>query len=517
MSGSRTKNSLYNLASSVAGQAAIFLFSFISRMVFVRCLSREYLGLSGVFDNVLTVLSLVELGIGPAMTFALYKPLADGNVQYLKSLMQLYRRSYVLIGIAILCLGLGFTPFYRFLIQTDADIAYLDVIYLLYVFNTAISYFYSYKRSLLEADQKKYWYNITHALCKVALDIAQIAALLITKDYLAYLVIQILFTWIENIVIARIADRRYPFLLEKNIQPLTKAQTAPIWRNVKAVVFHKVGSIVVNSTDNLILSKFIGLAVVGVYSNYLLVINGIHTVIDLFFGSVTASVGNLNVSSDQRSINLIFNRLFFLQNWLYGWASIGLICLIQPVITIFFGKRYLFDMEIVVWLGLVFYTNGMRRTILIYKDTAGLYYKDWFKPILEAVFNLFASIYLLKVIGVSGVFIATVITNLGIASWIESYVVYKNVLKTPYVKYFIQYGTYTVLNLLAGLLTYMCCQALPLTGFLLLIGKLLLAVLIPNALNVLFYHRTEMFRYYRGIAVGLASRLLQHGGHPGGN
>lgn len=508
MKESRTKNSLINLLFSVFGEITIFLTSFITRMVFVRCLAKEYLGLSGVFTNVLSMLSLVELGIGPAITFALYKPLADNDVEKVKSLMKMYRKYYVLIGVSILCAGVAFTPFYRFFITTDAEIEYLDIIYLLYVLDTAVSYFYSYKRSLLGADQKKYLYDLVHAAAKFLMCVVQVIILYCTKNYILYLLMQVAVTWLENFAVSYIADRRYPFLKEKDVQNLTIIEKKSIWTNVKAVIVHKIGGIVVYSTDNLILSKLVGLSAAGIYSNYNLVIKGVNSVLNLAFSSVTASVGNLNASGNQDSINRIYNRLFFLQSWLYGWFSIGTVCIIQIIIRILFGEDYLFDFFTAFSLGLVFYSSGMRKTSLIYRDTSGLYYKDWFKPLLETVFNLFLSIYLLKVMGTVGIFIATAITNVGIASWIESYIVYKHVLHIPFVQYLQNYLKYTCITLLAGVITYYFCAKVALSGVLLLIVRVIIVCIIPNTIYLLFFYKNESFRYYVGFAQNIIQKFF---------
>jgi len=239
----RTKKSLLNLVTGLAGQGIALLASLALRICFARYMAAEYLGLSGLFTNILSMLSLVELGVGPAITFSLYKSLADGDEETTKSLMRLYQKAYRIIGVAILTLGLLFTPIYPLLIKDTAGIGNLDLIYWLYVINTGISYFYSYKVSLVIADQNQYIKNIGHYTAYVLMHAVQALILIVTQNYILFLICQIIFTFAENLILSRVADRMYPFLKEKQVRTLEKQETAPIVRNIKAMLCHNIGNI----------------------------------------------------------------------------------------------------------------------------------------------------------------------------------------------------------------------------------------------------------------------------------
>lgn len=501
----RTKNSLLNIISAFSGQMIALIAAFIVRLIFVQCLSQEYLGLTSVFSSVLTMLSLAELGIGPAMTFAMYKPLAENNVEEIKGLMQLYKKAYISIGCVILGLGLLFIPFYPYFISTDTEIHYLTLIYMLYVVNTAVSYFYSYKRSILEADQKKYRYNILHYVIYSIMNLAQGIGLLLYRNYIVYLIIQIAFTWTENVLVSKMADHFYPYIKEKEIAKLSQTVTQSIWRNVKAMIFHKIGRMVVQSTDALLLSKFFDLAVSGIYANYTLISSAVSTIVSQIFNSVTASVGNLSTTGNQKKILEVFNKLLFLNAWLYGVTTTCFINLYQPFICLIFGKEYLFNDLTMLMFSLSFYTSGMRQAVNIYKDANGLFYKDWFKPIIESLVNLVASIILLKVFGHAGVFMGTIISNVFISGWIEACITYKYVLKESViyhlkllVKYVFVFATGCVLACIINHLIYG-------NGYISFATKCVVSFAIPNVLYSLFFFCDWNFRYF----VNMGKTLIQ--------
>lgn len=492
----RTRNSLMNMFSAFGGQILAVLVGFIARLVFVRCLSQDYLGISSVFSSVLTLLSLAELGIGPAMTFAMYKPIAEGNIEQIKGLMQLYKKAYRKIGCVILALGIVFLPFYRLFIKSNTEFPHLDLIYFLYVLNTAISYFYSYKRSILEANQKKYKYNILHYAVYSIVNIAQAIALIITHSYIVYLLVQIGFTWLENVLVSKMADREYPFLLDKKVQELPKTITNPIWKNVKAMIFHKIGKMVVQSTDTLLMSTYFGLGASAIYANYILVSNAISTIASQIFGSITASVGNLSASEDKDKMYEVFRRLFFMNAWLYGFVTICFISLYQTFIELFFGKQYLFDFLTVVMFSISFYTSGMRQTVNVYKDANGLYYKDWYKPIIESVVNLGASIILLKKFGPSGIFIGTIVSNLFVSTWIEAVVLYKFSLQRSVLLYFWAYIKYTIVTIIICFVVSFGNLLFTGWGVKTLVLKTIFTVVSTNVLYIICYHKNILFIYF---------------------
>ena len=487
----RTKKSLMNLATGLAGQGIALLASLALRVCFTRCMSAEYLGLSGLFTNILSMLSLVELGVGPAITFSLYKSLADGDEETTKSLMRLYQTAYRTIGTVILALGFLFTPFFPLFIKDTAGISDLNLIYWLYVINTGISYFYSYKVSLVIADQNQYIKNIGHYTAYVLMHVAQALILIFTQNYILFLVCQIAFTFAENLVLSRVADQMYPFLRERNVRPLEKQETAPIIRNIKAMLCHNIGNMVVNSTDNILISRFFGLVLSGAYSNYALVLQAVRNILARAFDAVQASVGNLYAEGNEQRLRQIYDRLYFLCFWLFGFCAVALLCLMQPFISLFFGERYLLDSLTLVMLVISFYTMGMRSVLHVMRAAAGLYYRDWFKPIAESIVNLIASVILLRKFGVAGVFMGTIVGTVFVGTWVEAYIVHKHMLGGGLSKYLLQYIQYALVTALVGLGTSMLLGRIHDGTFSVLVGKAVLCTIIANGMFALLYRKNE--------------------------
>jgi O-antigen/teichoic acid export membrane protein len=489
------------------GQAAGLIISFIARIIFIKYLSAEYLGLNGLFTNILTMLSLVELGVGPAMTFSLYKPLAENNTEKVKSLMKLYQKVYCIIGVAVLILGIGFTPFYKFLIDEVPNIPNLNLIYILFVVNTSVSYFYSYKRSLIICDQKRYIATIYRYSFYFVLNVAQIIALVCTKNYILYLILQIIFTWLENFFVSRKANKMYPYLKDKEYKPLEKEEKDNIKKNVGAMVCHKIGGMVVNSTDNIIMSRTVGLLAVGIYSNYYLVINALETIIMQVFNAIVASVGNLNATEDKSKIKNIFDKIFFINFWIFSFCSICLLVLFNDFIYLWVGKDYLFSFSIVIILCICFYLKGMRRTVLTFRDATGSFYYDRHKPLVEAVINLVVSILLAKKYGVAGIFIGTIISTVTTSLWVEPYVLYKHIFNMNVKDYFKRLTKYTLIGLVVCLITYYACHFISSIGWIYLILKLIICVFIVNILFIIIFKDTEEFEYCKYLLKTIAKKI----------
>ncbi|MGN0666920.1 MAG: hypothetical protein ACI4KF_10390 [Huintestinicola sp.] len=495
----RTESSLKNLVTALVGQAAGIIITFFSRKVFLSCLDEEYLGVSGLFTNILTVLSLAELGVGTAMVYALYKPLADNDIPMIKSLMALYKKAYRIIGCTVLLLALALTPFYTFFMDRVPEIPHLTAVYLLFAANTGISYFYAYKRSLIICDQKRYIATIYRYGFFFLLNAVQIIVLLTTGSYLLFLVMQVVFTWAENIAVSVKADRMYPYLREKNAPLPDKETTDSIKDNIGAMMFHKLGGVVVMSTDNILLSKLVGLASVGIYSNYYFITNALNTIITQVFNSLSASVGNLNAcegTSDKLTDS--FYRIFFLNFWIYGFCTSCLYVLFDPFISLWLGDDLLFDRMTVVMIVLSFWLTGMRKTGLVYREASGAYVYDKYKPLAESAINIIASVMLARYMGAAGIFAGTVISTLTTCFWVEPLVVFRHVLGRSWGKYWGRYLLYAVCTAASCLLCSLAseCFGGGIVGFM---GKLAVCAVIPNILYAIVFFRTDEFAYFFGI------------------
>ncbi len=450
----RTKNSIINLITALLGQFFGLAISFVARIVFIRLLGADYLGINSLFTNILTMLSLVELGVGAAMSYTLYAPLAEHNHAKIKSLMHFYRTAYRVIGAAILAIGILLTPVYPLFLNFTPDIPNLNLIYVLFVINTGISYFYSYKRTLIICDQKKYITTIYRYGCYFVLNIAQIVALLLTHNYLLFLIIQILFTLVENILVSQKADRLYPYLKSRDTMKLTRAELKPIKKNIRAMSLHKIGSIAVNSTDNILLSKIVGLVSVAKYSNYYLIISAIETITNQFFNATLASVGHLNASESKQKVESTFNTIFLLNYLIFSNCAILFFCLANNIVEKWVGADMVFESGIILTLTICLYLKGMRRSVLMFRDAMGLFWHDRYKAIVETVINLVASIILGMQMGTIGIFIGTIISTVMTSLWVEPYVLYKYGFNSKLRKYFFSFLKYTVYTIFSGVICY---------------------------------------------------------------
>ncbi len=452
---SRIDNSIRNVKYTAVAQAVNFLIVFISRKIFLKILSTEYLGLNGTFSNIITMLSLAELGLGSAICFCLYKPIYNKDDKLINSIMAFYKKAYNIIGIAVLLIGASLTPFLDFIVDELPDIHHIRLIYFLFVLNSASSYFFVYKKTLLIADQKQYISNVIHQTAVFFINLFQIIFLLITKNYFSYLIIMVLGTLIQNIVVSAIVDRKYTFLDYKNAEPLSKEEKKEIFKQIGAMSSHRIGGVVVNGTDNLIIAKCINVISVGYYSNYFLIKNTIISVITLLFQSVTSSVGNLGAreNSEKRKAE-VFDMLYLLAAMIIGFCSIALFILFNPFIEIWVGKELLLDFKTMLIIVINFYMLGMRQPVLCVRDALGIFWYDRYKPIFEAVLNIAFSIPLALRFDIFGVLLGTLISTILTSFWVEPKVLYKYGFKKKLYSYFVKYFVYLIVTVITAFICY---------------------------------------------------------------
>lgn len=498
----RLLNSLKNSFYGVMSQLIIIFIGFISRKVFVDMLPATYLGLNGLFSNVISILSLTELGFGTAAIYALYKPLASHDEKKLTALMNLYARIYHVMFFVVMALGLVLIPFIPYLIKDIPNIPNIYLIYYLFVINSAISYLFAYKRSLLFADQKNYRISQVTTICKLVMTVLQIAALYFTQNYMLYVLIMIAMAFIENFIISRIVDRVYPFLKVYKDEKIDEETKRELVVNTKALLMHKIGSTAVFQTDNLITSAFVGLTTVGIYSNYIMIVDQLHKLINSIIDGAKASIGNYNASeSDENKLKMFF-KLNFVNHMIYSCCTTSLFCLLNPLIGSIWLKKeeYLFSIGIVCVICINFYLRGMRYSYNLVKETSGIYYQDRYKALVEAAVNLIVSIILVQYLGIAGVLLGTIISTLTIPYVVEVYVTFKYVFhRKPWI-YYQKFAVNVISTSIMVCIAYTACTSLfhTINIFTFLIMGCV-CVLISVFVNIIFYGRSEEFHYFFGI------------------
>lgn len=497
MGSSRTENVARNAWFAFITQVANILISFISRTVYIYVLGVDYLGINGLFANILTILSFTEMGIGNAIIYSMYKPLAVGDEEKIKSLMSLYKKTYIAIGIFIAVAGLCLIPFLDFIIKDPPKIQEnLTLIYLFFLADTAFSYFFAYKRSIIVADQKNYLVTLYQQGFHILQVIMQIIFLILTGKYLLFLLIKIICTITSNVLIARKADRMYPYLRSRKVEPLTSQERKSIFTNVRALFLYKFGSTILNGTDNIIISALIGVTAVGLSSNYLLIVSAINMILQQIKGAFTASVGNLNAVADTRSKEQVFNRIFFLSAWISGYTAAGLYMFLNPFIELWIGKEFLLDTGVVFAIVLSFYVSQMQFTAYTYRTTMGLFVQGRLAPISAATLNIILSVALAKPLGLMGIFLATSIARFSTIGIIDPILVYKKGFGKKPTYYFLKYCLFAFATGGLYLIVKPLIFWLEVGGF---IGLMLKAVLMTILFNLGFYFLFNRAKEYQAL------------------
>ena len=503
---SRTGNSLRNIKYGLLFQWLNMLLSFCARRVFVSVLSREYLGLEGTFASVLSMISFAELGIGGAITYCLYKPLAEKDWVQTAALVRLFRRVYQRIGVAVVVLGIFTAPFLKVLISELPDIPHIYLIYLLFVVDTAYSYFYSYKQTLLIADQKKYIVTVCNSVAKFFCQILQMLFLWWTGNYFIYLFLKLMDRLLENLIISCLADRFYPFLPDGRLECLTSENKKNIMKNTKALIIHKLATVVVFGTDNMLLAFFDGVVAVGLYSNYCMIIDGLRRIYTQLFQSITASVGNLGAVETPEKALEVYRKVNFAGGWIYGFSTVCLFVLLNPFVELWVGAEYLFDQRIVVLIVLNFYVTGMREGTMVFRDAYGMYWHDRYKAAAEATVNLVASVVLAVPFGTAGIFAGTFISTMTTCFWVEPLVVYRHALHAPIRGYFYEYGVNALVTLLTTIMVWRISDVLPGEGVVLFLEKMAVCAVGGNIGYLLAYRKRKELRYFVELLAGLFRR-----------
>lgn len=507
----RTLNSLKNIISGVSGQIITLVLQFISRTVFIHTLGIEYLGVSGLFTNVISILNITELGIGTAIVYSLYKPLAEKDIITIKATMNLYRKAYFAVGCAIACIGLILLPFLPFVMKGSTNLVNVQLIYILYVFQSVSTYwFFAYKSSLLIADQKKYIFNFIRYIIMTISTITQIALLLLFKSFMLYTVIGILSNIILNIFIAKKVDKLYPYIKNKTDDRLPKESTKEIFKNVFGMSMYKINSVIVRSTDNIVISAFISVTAVGLYANYLMITTSLIAIIKLVFSAVTASVGNLYASDTKERNEFIFRCLNMLSFWIYSVCGICLWVLFNPFITLWIGKEFLLNLEVVFLIALNFVMDGFQNVSIIYKDACGLFWKGRYRPVATAIINVVLSVLLAPKLGISGVLLGTIISRLFTTWWYEPWMIYKFAFNMSSKRYFTRYIFLFSLVVVNGILLQFLILKLPNVTWIDLIIKLIICIIMPNTVFYLVFRQKEEFNYLIDIIKHLKGSFNQN-------
>lgn len=479
------------------------VFPFVFRTVMIKVLGAEYLGLNSLFISALQVLSLSELGFGAAMVFSMYKPIADNDTDAICALLNLYRRIYFIIGCVILSVGIIIMPFIKYLISggypQDINIYF---VYLMFLINTAISYYlFAYRGSLLSAFQRNDVESKILSIVCIFRYTTEIVAIYLTKQYYLFLFIEIISTLLTNLLKLYFTNKMYPQYQANG--SVSKEKKLEIKINVIALMCHKIGGIILNSADNIVLSAFMGVVIVANYANYYYIMNAITGIVIICFTGMTAGIGNSFVVESTEKNRENFKKVLFFNAWIVSFCSVCLICLYQDFMHLWVGKEYMFDDFIMVLIVIYFFVHCIRRTIIAFRDGAGMWQDNKWQPIVSAVFNLILNVILVNIIGIAGVLISSILSMILIdIPWeTNAFCSRINMKNKEYIFLLLKYFLITVC---ISAILHTACKYINITLIANLLIKGTICLVATNLILVMIFRKTEEYRFF----INLISRYL---------
>lgn len=499
------KSNIFKSSVMSAGCSIInVIMGFAYRTIFLLFLSAEYLGINGLFTNVLSLLSLAELGITSAITYRFYKPINNEDIEKVGQLMNFFKHVYRSIMIFIFVLGLSLLPFIDKLVADPSEVpadVNLQLVYLLFLVQTASTYLFSYKQTMLTVDQKQYTFSIFQTGVNLLKYLSQIIVLFVLKKYTVSLAIGISVTIVLNFFVSLWVETKYKKVFQVKSQ-LTKEEKKSIFIDTKASMYHKIGGTVLTSTDNIVLTKFISLAITGIYSNYSLITSSLTTLLNQLFCSFTASIGNAYVDLMYDKFYEMYRRMINLNFWIVGLTTSLLYLLIDDFIYIWLGKGFELDSITVIVLCSQFYIEMIRLTSISFVNATGLFVKDKIRPLIEAVLNLVISIIAVKLIGIPGVFLGTIISHFVTVTWREPYLLYKYIFKNNVVTYWKSFAVHAILTIcFIASFKIMFSSLLSNTTILVWILKVIIIAAAYCLISIIIFARNDIFMYYKKLII----------------
>lgn len=504
---SRTRKSIINLTTSMFSQIILLVLKFVCRTVFIHTLGKSYLGINGLFSDILTMLSLTELGLDTAINFKLYKPLAENDQNRIRVLMKFYKYAYIVVGIIILIIGVCLIPFLPALISDYDTLKPLGinpvVIFLLFLMQSVTSYlFWAYRSAIIKADQNEYIITITSFVGQVITNILQIIVLIVRKDFYAYTALVIGGNILVNMITAYIAKKMYPTIFVKTKDHIEVSEIKDIFKDLGALFIYKINSVVLKATDNIVLSSFMGLAVVGLYSNYLLMYTTIKTLLAKFFSAIKASMGNLYASDDIEKQYNFFEIMNFTTFVLYGTACVGIAVVMDEMLSCWIGGEYVIQQPFSILIGIEVLFVGIKNNLGQVRNVTGAFRQMWHRPLIGIVINLMVSILLVNVIGIYGVIIGTIAADFFANLLIDPSIIHKVSLKgyKPVSVYYSRNAIHTIVLFGIGAADMMICRHV-VVGYgvvSVIIHALICAITVPLTYILVFWKRHECV-YLRGI------------------
>ena len=507
---SRTKNSIINISTSIGGYILLAAVSFVTRTVFINTLGVSYLGIDGLFSDILRLLSLTELGIDTAMNYKLYKPISQQDIPRVRVLMKFYALAYRIVGCAFLGIGICIIPLLPILIKDYSSLAELGIsaplIFVIFLVNSASSYlFFASRIAMLHADQKSYIPTMIGFIVGVISNMTQIVILLLYHDYMMYSVITVLYTIIQSLVTAYVAKCCYPEIFKKTSDKMSRKEIKDTFKDLGALFIYNVNSVVLKSTDNIVLSSFIGIATVGLYSNYLLFYTAINSLIGKVYSSIKASMGNLFASESIEVKYKFFERMNMFSVVAYGTGGVGIAICANELIDCWIGEDYVIAQPLSILIGIQILFAGLKMNLGQVRSVTGLYRQMWYRPMIGVVINIVISIVLVYPFGIYGVVIGTIT-----ADFFANFLIDPRVIHKYYFEEYKNVGIYYKKNAIyifilscVGAVDYLICKYIYFGNkwSSLIIHIIICGVSVPSVF-LLLYRNTDEGEYFINLIKG---------------
>ena len=507
MAESITDKAIKNSAVTMLCQLVFLIVSFICRTIFSKLLGTEYLGVGGLFSNILTILSFAELGIGSALVYRMYAPLAKGDQEKVKQYLLVYRCVYRLIILIVAAVGLAIIPLIPYLVKAPAVKESITLLYVLYLCQTLVSYVCVYKKSLLIADQKNYIVNIYNQIFNIAMNATQCVFLVFTHSFVIYCLLNIAFNLADNIACSLRANREYPYIRKPPEGKLSKFEVKGLFRDVKGLLLTKIASTAFSGTDNIFISAYIGIRHVGILSNYFMFANIINGIMNRIFYSITASIGNLVAVGEKRKTEEVINKLFFINTSLYGYLFLGMFFLLRPfVMTLWLNSEYNLPQFVIALMLLELFLRSIHYPLYTVRTAMGSFSEHKVLFALAAALNIVLDFLMVKPLGIAGLFISTILCR-GITYLVDIWVVYHIQLHVSMTHYLLTIFKWLLFLAACGwicsvVISWICLENWP--GF---ITKGLAITALYCVTYLLIFGRSDEFSYFVNLLKNMLKRV----------
>ncbi len=491
----RTKNAARNIVFDGTLEIVNMLFPFVIRSVMLHCLGTEYLGLNGLFKSLLTFLNLAELGVGSAMVFSMYKPIAEDDTSTICALLRLYRTLYRIIGLAVAAVGLLLMPVLRNLIKGDlpADMN-LYILYLMNLGNTVMTYWlFAYKSSLLQAHQRRDVISKVSLAVRLTEYILKILILVYARNYYLYLLVQLLCQLAINLLSAVCASKMYPRYMPEGKLP--KEKTLDIFRRVRDLFTSKLSATVFDAADTLVISAFMGLTVLALYQNYYFIITALRMMLVVVLNACMAGVGNKLVIESKEKNYRDLEKISLLFLWVLGVSSSMLLCMYQPFIRVWMGEDNMFAVGLVFCFVIYYYSMGANKLINMFKDAAGIWRVDRWRPLTAAMVNLGLNLLTVRWLGLYGVLLSSIVSIVFIQIPWLFHNLFREVFPQQCMgKYIRLFCGLTTVSLISCGISWLVCRLFSLNVWATLFLNAAASFLVPNLCCFAVYGRKPVFR-----------------------